>query len=221
MDSHVADPGYVAAVRDLLGVLAYGELTACLRMAGDGQLAPSLNAQAGMARLAAIDYRHHELLVERMEELGIDPQSAMQPFVVTFAGFHARTRPKSWIEGLMKAYIGDGIARDFYREMAGFVDAQTRAVMEIALDDAGAAEFVVRVIRDTIATDPSTAGRLALWGRRLLGEALSHAQAVAVERDALAALLMGGGGGLAEVGEMFARLQGRHMERMARLGLDS
>ena len=35
-------------------------------------------------------------------------------------------------------------------------------------------------------------GRLALWGRRLVGEALSQAQRVAAERDALAALLVGG-----------------------------
>ena len=35
-------------------------------------------------------------------------------------------------------------------------------------------------------------GRLALWGRRLMGEALTQAQRVAAERDALTALLAGG-----------------------------
>lgn len=221
MDPHVEDPGYLAAVTDLLGVLAYGELTACLRMAADGQFAPSLGAQAGMARLATVDYRHYELLVERMRELGIDPQAAMEPFVSPFVGFHERTQPKGWIEGLLKAYIGDGIARDFYKEMADFVDERTRGVLEVALDDEGAAEFVVGVVRETTATDPRTGGRLALWARRLLGEALSHGQAVAVEREALAELLMTSGAGLVEISEMFGRLQRRHLERMARLGLDA
>lgn len=220
MDLDTADPSYLAALTDLLGVLAYGEVSACLRMAADGQLASSLSVQAGMARLAAAHYRHHELLVERMGDLGIDPDAAMQPFVGPLSGFHQRTRPHNWVEGLMKAYIGDGIARDFYTEMTGFVDARTSEVMTAALDDEGAAEFIVRVIRDVIATDPRAAGRLALWGRRLLGEALSQGQAVAIDRDALSALV-GHGAGLADAGKMFGRLQGRHRERMASLGLEA
>ena len=27
-----------------------------------------------------------------------------------------------WLEGLVKAYVGDGIAPDFYREIATYVD---------------------------------------------------------------------------------------------------
>ena len=67
------------------------------------------------------------------------------------------------------------------------------------------------------------AGRLALWGRRLVGEALSQAQRVAAERDALAALIIGGvdrpGADLAEIGRMLARLTDNHSRRMADLGL--
>ena len=54
-------------------------------------------------------------------------------------------------------------------------------------------------MRAAIAADPALAGRLALWARRLVGEALSQAQQVAVERDALALLLVGGTGDLAGV----------------------
>ena len=43
-----------------------------------------------------------------------------------------------------------------------------------------------------IEENPKIAGRLALWARRLMGEALSQAQRVAAERDALTALLVGG-----------------------------
>jgi hypothetical protein len=143
----------------------------------------------------------------------------MQPFVAPFASFHERTRPKGWLEGLVKAYVGDGIAKDFYREVSSFVAEETREVMNAALDDEGQAEFVVQIVRDALRTDPTAAGRLALWGRRLMGEALSQAQAVAVERDALSALLIGGGVDLAEVGRMFTRLTENHQRRMTRLGL--
>ena len=213
------DPAYRAAVVDLLGVLAYGELTACIRMAADSDLAPSLRIKAQMAGFAATEYRQYELLVERLVALGVDAETAMQPFVVPFSAFHDRTRPRSWVEGLIKAYVGDGIAKDFYREMASFVDDETRAVMDRALDDAGAGDFIVSVVRDAITTDRKATGKLSLWGRRLLGEALSQGQSVAVERDALAGLLVGGGADLTAIGQMFTRLTDRHSQRMARLGL--
>lgn len=219
--SALADHEYRAAVTDLLGVLAYGELTAFVRMAVDSDMAPTLSLKAQMAALAHTEYVQYTLLVEHLRSLGIDPEGAMQPFVVPFAAFHERTRPKSWLEGLVKAYVGDGIGKDFYREVSGFVEPETREVMIAALDDHGQSEFVVSIVRDALRTDAAAAGRLALWGRRLMGEALSQAQAVAVERDAMSALLIGGGMDLAEVGRMFARLTENHQRRMTRLGLEA
>ena len=143
----------------------------------------------------------------------------MAPFVVPFAAYHERTKPKGWLEGLVKAYVGDGIAKDFYREMSVFVDDDTREVMARALDDAGRVRLRRRGRARHPQDRPHRGGRLALWGRRLLGEALSQAQAVAVERDAMSALLVGGGVDLAEVGQMFTRLTDNHQRRMARLGL--
>ena len=80
-------------------------------------------------------------------------------------------------------------------------------------------------MRRAIADNPKIAGRLALWARRLMGEALSQAQRVAAERDALAALLDGGvdrpGMDLAAIGRMFARLAETHTARMSALGLQA
>ena len=125
----------------------------------------------------------------------------------------------------MKAYVGDGLAADFYREIAAFLDSATRDLVIASLEDSGQADFVVDRIRQAIAAQPSLAGRLALWARRLLGEALTQAQRVAAERDALSALLAGGidrpGLDLAAIGRMFTRITDRHAERMAELGLSS
>ena len=44
---------------------------------------------------------------------------------------------------------------------------------------------------------------------------------MAVERDALTGLLIGGGADLTAIGQMFTRLTDRHSERMARLGLSA
>ena len=215
------DPAYRAAVVDLLGAITYGEISAFERLADDAKLAVHLPDKLALAKMATVQFGHVEPLLERISALGADPIEAMAPFVKPFDVFHAATAPSDWLEGLVKAYVGDGIAKDFYREMSVFVDDDTREVMARALDDAGESDFVVGVVRDTLKTDRTASGRLALWGRRLLGEALSQAQAVAVERDAMSALLVGGGVDLAEVGQMFTRLTDNHSKRMTRLGLSA
>lgn len=219
------DPGYRAAVVDLLGVIAYGEISAFERLVEDAKLAPSLPDKLALSKMAAIQFNHVEPLLDKVRELGRDPIEAMEPFVEAFDAFHRRTVPSDYFEGLIKAYVGDGLAADFYREIAVFLDVDTRDLIVTSLHDAGHADFVVVQVRKAIEEDPRLGGRLALWGRRLMGEALSQAQRVAAERDSLAALLSGGvdrpGMDLAALGRMFSRLTENHAKRMADLGLAS
>lgn len=219
-----ADPAYAAAVVDLLGVIAYGELSAFERLAEDAGLAPTLEDKLAMAGMAAAEFGHVAALRQRVAELGGDLAAAMAPFRAAIDSFHEHTAPADWYEGLVKAYVGDGLAADFYREIAAYLDADTRDVIVASLEDAGHADFVVDRVRAGIEADPRLGGRLALWGRRLMGEALSQAQRVAAERDALTALLAGGeerpGLDLLSVGRMFTRLTEQHSARMERLGLE-
>src|SRR6476661_5055898 len=219
------DPGYLAAVTDLLGVLAYGELRAFSQLARDADLAPTLRHSAALARLAAHELRNYQVLTDRLAELGVTPEEAMEPFVPAVDAFHERTKPSDWLEGVVKAYVGDGIAQDFYREIAQYVDPDTKSLVLGVLEDTGQADFAVTVVREAIAADPRVGGRLALWGRRLVGEAITQAQRVGVERDALASILVGApgraGADLAELGRMFVRLTDEHSRRMERLGLSA
>jgi hypothetical protein len=219
------DPAYRAAAVDLMGVLAYGELSAFERMAEDAKLAPSLDDKAQLAAMATTEFGHFRLLRDRLVSLGVDPMEAMLSFQQPWDAFHDQTRPSDWLEGLVKAYVGDGLANDFYREVAAYVDAETRALVLEVFADAGQSDFVVDRVRAAIETDPKVAGRLALWGRRLVGEALSQAQRIAADRDALTALLTGTvdrpGLDLAAIGRMFTRLTEAHTQRMNALGLQA
>ncbi len=219
------DADYRLAVVDLLGAIAYGELSAFERLVDDAKLAPSLRDKVEMGTMASLEFGHVGRLHDRIRELGADPFEAMAPFESAIDLFHAHTAPADWYEGLIKAYVGDGMASDFYREIAAYLDAETRDVIIASLEDTGQADFAVRHIRRAIDDDPKLAGRLALWGRRLMGEALTQAQRVAAERDALTALLAGGidrpGLDLAAIGRMFTRITERHADRMAELGLSS
>jgi hypothetical protein len=214
--------GVDAATIDLLGVLAYGELTAFERLASDARLAPSIADKTALATMAAAEFAHFTQLRDHLTKLGVDPEQAMAPFVVAVDEFHDTTDPSDWLEGLIKAYVGDGLATDFYREVAAFVtDEDTRGLVLHVLADTGQAEFAVSRVREATAQDPALAGRLALWARRLVGEALIQAQRVAVERDALTALLVGGSGDLAGIARLLTRLTDNHTARMQALGLQS
>lgn len=221
----LADSTYRAAVVDLLGVLAYGELTAFDRLAEDSALAPTLRDRVALAAMAAAEFGHFLALRDRLVDIDADPYDAMEPFRATFERFHANTAPRDWLESLVKAYVGDSLASDFYREIAAYLDEGTRALILHVLDDSGQSAFVVDRVRAAIDADPRVGGRLALWGRRLLGEALSQAQVLAAERGGLTALFADGqdrpGMDLATIGRMFARLTENHVRRMSALGLSS
>ena len=219
------DPTYRAAIVDLLGAIAYGELSAFERLAEDAKMAPGLVDKMELAAMASTEFGHFCSLRDRLVDLGADPFEAMAPFQAPIDAFHVHTAPRDWLEGLVKAYVGDGLAADFYREIAAFVDSDTRELIIESLEDAGQSGFVVDRVRKAIVADHRVGGRLALWGRRLMGEALSQAQRVAAERDALSALLSDGvdrpGMDLAAIGRMFTRLTENHAGRMDALGLDS
>jgi hypothetical protein len=220
-DGSTAEDDMAEGVIDLLGLLAYASLVAFFRLADDAALATSLADKADLAGMAVAQFGHFDLLRQRIAELGSDPGEAMQPFVEPIDEFHARTAPADWLEGLVKAYVGDGIAADFYRMIAQLLDPDNRALVLEVLAVSGHAQFAISRVRDAIKADPAVAGRMALWSRRLLGEALSQAQRVAAQREPLARLLAGGSSAqLGDIGRMFAALTDAHAERMAALGLD-
>ena len=209
------------------GAIAYGEISAFERLAEDAKLAPdAARTRSRSATMAAAEFGHVAPAARAARRARAPTRSRRwRRSATAIDAFHAHTAPSDWYEGLIKAYVGDGLAADFYREIAAYLDADTR--------DLVSPRWRTPATRRSSSTgsgrrsrhDPRLGGRLALWGRRLMGEALTQAQRVAAERDALTALLAGGvdrpGLDLAAIGRMFTRLTERHAERMAELGLDS
>src|SRR5581483_10750991 len=131
-----------------------------------------------MSEMAAIEFGHYRRLADRLSELGAEPEAAMTPFVAALETYHSLTRPSTWTESVVKAYVGDGLAADFYREVSAFVDDGTGALIRDVVTEAGRAEFAVAEVAAAVAAQPAVAGRLALWARRLVGEAISQTQHV-------------------------------------------
>jgi hypothetical protein len=209
------------AVIDLLALLAYGELQAFDQMAGDARLAPDLRRRAMLSEMAAAEMVNYRRLEQRLTALGAQPEAVMRPFTEALIHYHDQTEPRDWYEALTKAYVGDGIADDFYREVAGFLDEQDQGLVLEVLHDSRYSEFACEEIRSAITADPKLANRLSMWARRLVGEGLSQAQRVAAEHPALAMLLLSDAAEESDIAGLFKRLTAAHTARMATVGLNN
>ena len=222
----MGDSDYRLAVVDLLGALAYGELTAFERLADDASFAPTIADKAALAAMAVAEYNHFSLLRTRLERAGhADPRRRWSRSCRRSRRSTSARRPATgWRAWSRRTSATASRPTSTARSRPTWTTRPATSCCEV-LEDTGHSAFAVDRVRAAIEADPRLAGRLALWGRRLVGEALSQAQRVAAERDALAALLVGGvahrGADLAEVGRMFARLTENHTRRMASLGLSA
>jgi hypothetical protein len=217
----VPEPTAREAVVDLLGMLAYGELLAFDRMAADARLAPDLAHRAVLSEMAGVEIANYRRLAARLHELGVDSDDAMRPFVAPLDGYHDSTEPKDYLEALTKAYVGDGIADDFFREVAKLLSEPDRDLVLEVLHDTQYDEFAASEIRRAIASDPKLANRLSMWARRLVGEGISQAQRVAGDRIALATLIIQGTGDQGAVQALLKRLTSAHTARMTAVGLNN
>ena len=182
------DPAYREAVVDLLGRHRVRRDLG-VRAAGRGRASwrPTSQDKVAIDAMATAEFGHVERLLDRLDGArrgpvrrdGAVPRRPSTPSTST-------PRPSDWLEGLVKAYVGDGLADDFYREIAAYLDADTRDLVARPRSTTAATPSSSSTgSAPPIAADPRIGGRLALWGRRLMGEALTQAQRVAAERDAL------------------------------------
>jgi hypothetical protein len=126
--------------------------------------------------------------------------------------------PSTWLEALVKTYVGDAMAADLYLAIAGSLPDEVADVVRAVLAETGHSQFVVADVRAAVTASSRQRSRLALWSRRLLGEAITQAQYVLAEHDELVDLVVVGGG-LGQLTDFFDRLQRTHDERMRQLGL--
>ncbi|MBF6327130.1 ferritin-like fold-containing protein [Nocardia transvalensis] len=206
-------------VIDLFAVLAYGEISAFYRLAEEAKLSPTLRGKVAVAKMAAAEMGHFETLEQALSQRGVDVFDAMAPFVRALDAYHDSTDPSTWLESMVKFYVGDGIAADFYTVLADALAPEVATVVRDVLAETSHSEFVIEEVRRTVAESRSERDRLTLWGRRLLGEAITQAQYVMAQRDELTELVLIATGDLNGVAALFERMQASHAERMRVLGL--
>jgi hypothetical protein len=212
-------------VLTLLGLVAHLELVAFTRLAADSAVAPTLDQRLQLMRFSSGAVDRLDRIFAHIESLGGSPDLELSRFSHALDDFDARTTPGSWWERLLTAYVGYGVADDFCKAAAAGLDDETRDLVMDVLDGASHAELTVATLAAAAHGDAVLMSRLALWGRRLVGEALGVVQKLLVSQPGLARLALGGddpGRGPADpeaMTRLFGRLTAEHTRRMGRLGL--
>lgn len=206
-------------VTELFALLAYGEVAAFYRLTEEARMAPNLSGRINLARMAAAEMGHFDVLADALARRGVDVVAAMTKYAPALENYHRLTTPSTWLEALVKTYIGDALAADFYLEIADSLPEDAGDVVRAVLSETGHSQFVVAEVRAAVAASDRQRHRLALWSRRLLGEAITQAQFVLADREDLVDLVLSSGDGLTRMTEFFGRLQETHATRVRELGL--
>ncbi|MFZ2509916.1 MAG: ferritin-like fold-containing protein [Gordonia sp. (in: high G+C Gram-positive bacteria)] len=217
--SNTPEPPETSATVTLYEIFLAGEYAAVRRFIDDAAMAPSTADRVALMRVIAEEVGHLEVLSERVRAAGGEPVAAIDRHSGVFDRYHRTTSPRNWLEALVKLYIGDGLAADFTAELRSTLPPSARDVLQRVASDSASMDWARDEVRAAVAADPDVAGPLTLWGRRLLGEAITHMQWVLAEDPEVTDLLFTGVSAIANAAVFFDAMAQRHGERMADLSL--
>lgn len=203
----------------LLGLVAYGELSAFSQLAADAQRAPDLAGRAELATLAAVEMDHFVRVRDHLAARGVDVLDAMAPFVTRVDALLRSVGARDWPEALVATALGRGLVTDLQTEALEGLHGDAADLVREVIPATGHSAFVEARIREVCA-DRQVHARLAMWARRLLGEALAAVVAAFEAHPGLAAVVEGGADAdTAARAAVLKRLKSQHNKRVAALGL--
>ncbi|MBW4032280.1 MAG: hypothetical protein HIU88_06410 [Acidobacteria bacterium] len=194
-----------------LGQLAYLALILFENLSRAVILAPTTEAKTTLSRATAEMLHAHEALVSEMRAAGIDPVAAMEPFRLELDDFRRRTQGADWPETLVTCYLTGGFLTDFFTGLAAGLPSALSQRVSLLLDIDTGQQALVEQLRSSIEASPRLASRLAMWGRRLVGDTML------VARSSLA--IGGQLPGEERIEPVFTELISAHTRRMDVLGL--
>ena len=194
-----------------LGRLGYLTLVLFDNLGRAVAMAPTTASKTKLSPAAAEVLEAHESIVVEMRRLGIDPVVAMDPFRAELDDFQRRTQGSDWYEVLVTCYLTAGFLTDFFEGLAAGLPTGLSERVSLALDVGKGEGLLVEELREAIDASPRLASRLAMWGRRLVGDTMLVARSsLAIGREAP---------GEERIEPVFTELIAAHTRRMDALGL--
>ena len=194
-----------------LGQLAYLTLILFENLSRAVTLAPTTEAKTSLSRATAEVLEAHEGLIAELRNAGIDPVTAMEPFRAELDDFRRRTQGADWPETLVTCYLTGGFLTDFFTGLAAGLPSALAERVSALLDIDKGQDVLVDELRTAIDASARLASRLAMWGRRLVGDTML------VARSSLA--IGGELPGEERIEPVFTELISAHTRRMDALGL--
>lgn len=208
-------------LREFLGLLGYASLGSFALLAEDAAHAPDIRSRLILSRMAAGEIAGIDRVELMVAEQGGDFDAMMASYRDLVSDYLLRAVPRDWWERLVRSYVGYNMLQDMLTTLASCVPDEIRAETAASVGRSGHDDFVAAVLMPVIEAEPQLAARLGLWGRRVVGEALSIVQRLFVEHPALAELACGEGDRAVRVQRLVAELQAKHSRRLGRLGLNA
>ena len=205
------------SVLHFLGQAAYCELGAFGALARAVDTAPSLSAKEGLSTAAGRALAKHHGLVAEIRRRDRDPAVEMAPFAPAADSFRTQTQGADWYELLLSCYLTNGLLDDFFVRLSdGLPHDVGSRVAHVLAEDAGT-DVLVHHLQAAITAQPGLESRLALWGRRLVGDTLLVARSAMPASDPSTAGL--NSSPELRIEPVFTELIAAHTRRMDGLGL--
>ncbi|WP_420363954.1 ferritin-like fold-containing protein [Curtobacterium aetherium] len=154
-----------------LGQAAYLQLSLYETMGRAGAGAPTLSGRLVTGVLATTALERHRAIVAEIERGGKEPADLMAPHREAIDRFLERTSGADWYESMLTGYVTAGILNDLFANLLRSLPADVRQRLRTVFD-AREEPAVVEELTARIDEDPVVASRLAMWGRRLVGDTL-------------------------------------------------
>lgn len=201
----------------LLGQCAYLQLGMFESATAVAGRAAGLTDRESLTRVAAAILQKHHDLVDVLQEHGLESADAMRPYSTDVERYRRRLGDTGWHEGVLTLHLATALLDDFFARLAaGLPGGDAERVPALVAADIGHAALA-EIVRAGIAGDRRMTSRLALWGRRIVGDTLL------VARAALERARMADGRPAADedvrVEPVLTELMAAHARRMDELGL--
>lgn len=163
---------FTPELMEFLGRAAYVQLTLFENLGRALAMAPTTSAKAALSRAAELSMVKHRGLAGVIEKSGGSVADVMEPYATGIDGFQRVTLGSDWFETIVTCYLTAGFLDDFFvRLAAGLPPASATQVIGVLSQDSGEA-LLAEELRSAMEANPRLASRLAMWGRRLVGDTM-------------------------------------------------
>lgn len=208
---------YTPQLLPFLGQAAALNLEVAENLARALAVAPGFETKQRISYATAQVLATQHALVAEIRSLHADPDEHMRPFADALERYRTLATSSDWHELLLTCYLSGGMLGDFFEQLARGIGGDVgRRVAILLSKDAGAADLAA-MLRASISADAVLASRLAMWGRRLVGDTLLVARSALADVDSPGTPLHHAAE--ANIEPVFTELIAAHTRRMDGLGL--